>query len=95
MASASPKSQPGKSGPGVTPDKEENPSLEKSSSPIPVPDSKSSPVAAPPVVASAKPPYRSGKIFLTEADKKLARRMTKEIGDRLGITSRSRSFRVP
>jgi hypothetical protein len=93
MASANPKSQPGKNGleevKPATP-----PSLEKSPSPTPVPDSKSEPVAARPVVASAKPPYRSGKIFLSEADKKLARRMTKEIGDRLGITSRSRSIRV-
>jgi hypothetical protein len=96
MASASLKSQPGKSGPGVQPDSEENQNLEKSTRPSPAPDSKSEQVVAPPVVASAKErvPHRSGKVFLTESDKKFARKMTRDIGDRLGLNSRSRSFRV-
>jgi hypothetical protein len=96
--SQSPKSQPGKSGPDATPleDKitcENLPQLDRKP---PVSESGLADVA--PVADSVKKDrvaFRSGQIFLTEQDKKLALKMGRDISTRLGLNSRSRSIRVP
>jgi hypothetical protein len=96
--SQNPKSQPGKSGPGATPLEDEMtcenlPQLDRKP-----PASESVLADVAPVADSVKKDrvaFRSGQIFLTEQDKKLALKMSRDISTRLGLNSRARSFRVP
>jgi hypothetical protein len=93
--SQSRKSQPGESGPEEQskPLLSEKP-LTRKKFPDKEPDSKSGPEVATPAKDLDKPPFKSGVIFLTERDKKLALSMTRQIRARLGLSSKSRSFRV-
>jgi hypothetical protein len=91
--SQSRKSQPGESGPEEM-QARETPPLEKSHPLNKVPDFKSEPEAAPPAKDLDKPAFKSGVIFLTEKDRKLALSMTRQIYSRLGLNSKARSYRV-
>jgi hypothetical protein len=62
-----------------------NPSLE---SPLPSEDVE---VA---VVPTEREGFKSGRVFMSEQDVKLARKMSKAISESLGLNSRSRSYRV-
>lgn len=60
-------------------------------------DSEQQPEVAPVAEDSGKeyvPRFRSGMVFLSEADRKLYRQMNKSIAQKLGLNPRSRSFRV-
>lgn len=96
----SPKSPPGTSGleDNSSKGKDKPSSSGKKDQPAPVPPSPQPELEAAEAVAVSgkRPGFRSGQVFLTEADRKLSRHMTRAIARHIGLDpdSNSRSVRV-